>query len=430
MNTFEREGERQIDRSRTPVAAGSPGAAGLCDPRTLSRVLEVVIAVAALVVGLVAGWAIGRVARSATPTQPAVSAVPTPEPIGAQAAEILDALRSISLVVDASDRVVRSSPSASALGLVRGPEMVHDELRTLVRTARRDQDLHEVELELTRGFNGAGRLVLGVRVTPLSGGHVLALIDDRSQLRRVEETRRDFVVNVSHELKTPVAGLSLLAEAVVDASDDPDAVRRFAGRMGTETARLNQLVQEIVELSRLQVAETLDAPERVDVRACALDAVEHLRLVADDRNISITTDDDGSPAEVFGDANLVTTAIRNLVENAVNYSADDTRVTVTVKGSADLVTVAVKDQGSGIPAAELDRVFERFYRVDAARSRRTGGTGLGLAIVKHVCANHGGEVTVWSEEGHGSTFTIRLPAAQPQNPTPGEPAEPVRKVTT
>ncbi len=388
--------------------------------------------VTALILGLVSGWVLGRRSRNEASTSTAAPRQPTTvlaEPIDQQAADILDALRSISLVIDASDRVVRASPSAGSLGLVRGREMVHEQLRTLVRTARRDKDLHELELDLTRGINPSGRLVLGVRVSPLADDYVLVLADDRSQVRRVEETRRDFVVNVSHELKTPVAGLSLLAEAVIDARDDPEAVQRFATRMQAEAVRLKQLVQEIVELSRLQVAETLDAPERVDVRVCAADAVEHVRLVAEDRNITIDAAGDDSTAEVFGDANLVTTAIRNLVENAVNYSADGTRVTVTVKGTTDLVTVTVKDQGSGIPAAELERVFERFYRVDTARSRRTGGTGLGLAIVKHICANHGGEVTVWSEEGHGSTFTIRLPAAQtPSATTPGDPADPARKV--
>ena len=384
--------------------------------------LEVVVALIALCVGLAIGWFLNR-STPATAAPPSTLAA-NPEPIDPQAAEILDALRSVSLVVDASDRVVRSSPAAAALGLVRGTEMVHEQLRTLVRAARRDHDLHDLELELTRGLVGGGHMTLGVRVSPLADDYVLVLIDDRSQQRRVEEARRDFVVNVSHELKTPVAGLGLLAEAVDDARDDPEAVHRFTRRMQIETDRLNRLVREIVELSRLQVAETLDDPQRVDVRRCAVDAAEHLRLVADDRGITIDEDhSDRTPAQVFGDADLITTAIRNLIENAVNYSVAGTRVAVTVRSSPDLVTVAVKDQGSGIPAAELGRIFERFYRVDAARSRHTGGTGLGLAIVKHVCANHGGEVTVWSEEGHGSTFTIRLPAAHPEPaPVSVEPA--------
>lgn len=393
--------------------------------------LEVLLALSALCVGLVIGWSAARRRTAETSAKSIATTHTNPEPIAPEAAEILDALRSVSLVVDASDRVVRASPSAAALGLVRGHEIVHEQLRTLVRTSRRDKDLHELELDLTRGLNGAGRLVLGVRVTPLSDDHVLILLDDRSQLRRVEETRRDFVVNVSHELKTPVAGLSLLSEAIDDARDDPEAVHRFTKRMRTEADRINRLVMEIVEFSRLQVAETLDDPQRVDVRECVAEAIGHMRLMADERNIGIQAHDEGNRAEVFGDPDLITTAVRNLIENAVNYSGSGTRVDVAVKGSPDLVTVAVKDQGSGIPAGEIERVFERFYRVDAARSRRTGGTGLGLAIVKHICANHGGEVTAWSEEGHGSTFTIRLPAAHPEpsETTIGRPVDEARKVT-
>ncbi len=388
----------------------------------IGPVLPYVLLVLGLALGVGFGLVIGRRGRVAAGGTTAAQVVPAaPEPlVHPKVAEVLDALRSASLIVDRSDRVIRASTSAGPLGLVRGQELAHEPVRTLVRTARRDRDLHEVELDLARGVAGGGRMLLGVRVVPL-GENVLVLADDRTHSRRVEETRRDFVVNVSHELKTPVAGLSLLAEAVTDAADDPVAVRRFSGRMRGETERLTRLVQEIVQLSRLQVADTLDAPQRIDVRDCAREAVDHLRLLAEDRNISLVTDLGSHPAEIFGDPNLITTAIRNLVENAVNYSASNTKVALTVVASAELVTVSVKDQGSGIPPAELERIFERFYRVDAARSRRTGGTGLGLAIVKHVSANHGGEVTVWSEEGHGSTFTIRLPAAAPS--AAAEPAD-------
>lgn len=412
MNADRPEDERRVTRSGTPLTCADGRALTTCMPRTLSHVREIVVGVGALVVGVLVGWWLARARRSEAPGPPVEAAAPSS--IERQTAEVLDALRSASLIVDASDRVIRSSPTAVALGLVRGQEMVHEELRTLVRSARRDHDLHEVELDLPRGLGNGGRVTLGVRVSPLAEQLVLVLTDDRSQSRRVEETRRDFVVNVSHELKTPVAGLTLLAEAVDDARDDPEAVHRFAKRMRKEAGRLSRLVQEIVELSRLQVAETLDDPQLVDIRECVREAVEHLRLLAEDRQITLlAADSDAGPAEVFGDANLLTTAIRNLIENAVNYSGPGTAVTITARTSDGLLTIEVKDQGRGIAPADLDRVFERFYRVDTARSRRTGGTGLGLAIVKNVCANHGGEVSVWSEEGHGSTFTIRLPAAQP-----------------
>ncbi len=325
--------------------------------------------------------------------------------------DVLAVLRSSGIVLDSADAVVNNSPAAVSHGLVRGGELVHPELLALARQVRRDGIIREAELELPRGPMGRPSLVVGARVAPLGGSHVLLLVDDRSQAKRVEEVRRDFVANVSHELKTPVGGLALLAEAVLDAHDDPDAVIRFAKRMQVESTRLTRLVQEIVDLSRLQVADTLSEPQRVDLSAAAHEAVERSRLPAEGKRIEIALVE--SPgADVWGEPELLTTAIRNLIGNAIAYSDNGTRVTVKVSaGTDDIVSVAVTDQGQGIPLGDQQRIFERFYRVDGARSRATGGTGLGLAIVKHVCANHGGEATVWSEPGRGSTFTMRLPAA-------------------
>ncbi|WP_245633012.1 sensor histidine kinase [Luteipulveratus mongoliensis] len=363
-------------------------------------------------VGALGAWFVVRRARPSVPATTARSAAQGGNSLRPGAQDVLHALRSVTMVLDSSDCVIRSTPAAQALGLVRGSELMHEELRFLVRQVRRDRVIREVEMELPRGPLGQGRLTLGVRVAAMHGDVVLVLVEDRTHSRRVEETRRDFVVNVSHELKTPVGGLSLLAEAVEDAKDDPEAVARFAMRMQVETRRLANLVREIVELSRLQVADTLHEPILVDVSRAASDAIDHLRVVAEDREIELVsaTNGDGPPV-VYGDAELLTTAIRNLVANAVNYSDSGTRVATTVRRLDDIVEVSVTDQGPGIPAEDQDRIFERFYRVDPARSRETGGTGLGLAIVKHVSVNHGGEVTVWSEEGQGSTFTIRLPAA-------------------
>jgi two-component system sensor histidine kinase SenX3 len=186
-----------------------------------------------------------------------------------------------------------------------------------------------------------------------------------------------------------------------------------------ESTRLTHLVQDILDLSRLQIADTLHEPDLVDVAAVANEAVEQSILLANSRGVDIVTSLDQG-AQVFGDAELLTTAIRNLVANAVNYSASGTRVAVSLRSQDGLVEIAVADQGQGIPESEQTRIFERFYRVDAARSRETGGTGLGLAIVKHICANHGGEVTVWSEQGHGSTFTMRLPAAPTSRTSDGD----------
>jgi two-component system, OmpR family, sensor histidine kinase SenX3 len=339
------------------------------------------------------------------------SVPPTPEPpLAPGVLDVLAVLRSSAVVLDTADAVVKASPSAYSYGLVRGHELTHTQLVEMVRAVRRDGVIRESELELARGPLGRGRLVVGARVAPLGSHHVLLLVEDKTQARRVEEVRRDFVANVSHELKTPVGGMALLAEAISDASDDPEAVRRFAERMQGESVRLTRLVQEIVDLSRLQVADTLHDPELLAVDTVVSEAVERSRLLASARDIDLAVSPDAG-AKVYGDAELLTTAVRNLVDNAIAYSPDHTRVGVGVRRCDGLIEISVSDQGVGISDSEQGRIFERFYRVDPARSRATGGTGLGLAIVKHVCANHGGDVTVWSQEGQGATFTMRLPDA-------------------
>jgi len=378
------------------------------------RTLRVVDPTAAAILGGALGLATGAISvalvRLSERSQRRVPQAPDHRALPAGVSAVLAVLRSGAIVLDTADAVVSTSPWAVAHGLVRDENLVHDDLLYLARQVRRDGVIREVELDLPRGPLGRGRITVGARVAPLGTEYVLLLVEDRTKARRVEETRRDFVVNVSHELKTPVGALALLAEAVLEANDDPEAVARFARRMQVESTRLTGLVQEIVDLSRLQIADTLNDPERVDVGAAAAVAVEQSRLVAESRGIQIVTSL-GQGVEVFGDADLLATAIRNLVANAVNYSESGTRVAVSVTSRQRLVEIAVADQGHGIPESEQTRIFERFYRVDDARSRETGGTGLGLAIVKHICANHGGDVTVWSERGQGSTFTIRLPAA-------------------
>jgi two-component system sensor histidine kinase SenX3 len=245
-------------------------------------------------------------------------------------------------------------------------------------------------------------------VAPLGSRLVLALVEDRTRERRVEAVRRDFVANVSHELKTPVGAIRLLAEAVADASEDPEAVKRFSGRMLIESDRLTRLVQQIIELSRLQADDPLETPTPISIDDVIGVAVDTSAIDADDKRIDILTG--GTPGlEVFGNQEQVTAGVANLVANAVSYSRPDSTVLVTTKAEDGGVEISVVDQGIGIPSDEIDRIFERFYRVDPARHRSTGGTGLGLSIVKHVAATHGGDIRVWSVEGQGSTFTLSLP---------------------
>jgi two-component system sensor histidine kinase SenX3 len=322
--------------------------------------------------------------------------------------EVLGVLRSAAVVLDIADGVVKASPAAYAFGLVRGHDLVHCELRDLADEARRYGLVRERELELARGPLGRAHIVVHARVAPLGADHILVLVEDRTEARRVDEVRRDFVANVSHELKTPIGALQLLAEAVHDAADDPDAIRHFSRQMERESVRLSTLVQEIIDLSRLQVADALHPPEPVDIDGVVSDAIDRCRLTAQAKQIDTVVGGDPG-AVVYGDHNLLVTAVRNLVDNAIAYSPEATRIGVGVRRGGGLVEISVSDQGIGIAPPEQTRIFERFYRVDQARSRATGGTGLGLSIVKHVAANHGGEVTVWSVEGQGSTFTLRLP---------------------
>jgi two-component system sensor histidine kinase SenX3 len=323
-----------------------------------------------------------------------------------EVAAVLSVLRSSSLVVDDADVVVKASAPTYAFGLVRGSRVVNPELSDVVAQVRRDGQIREVELVM--GRTGEPSRHVTARVAPLGSRLVLALVEDRTRERRIEEVRRDFVANVSHELKTPVGAIRLLSEAVADASDDPEAVKRFAERMLTESERLGRLVQQIIELSRLQSEDPLDTPTRVCLDDVLGVAVDSSAIDASSKNIDVVTS--GTPGlEILGSEKQVTAAVANLVSNAVSYSPEGSTVLVSTQASDGNVEISVVDQGIGIPHGEIDRIFERFYRVDPARHRSTGGTGLGLSIVKHVAATHGGDVRVWSVEGQGSTFTLTLP---------------------
>ncbi len=361
----------------------------------------------------------GAVPGSTVPGQPAAesqTAAPAPTVrLPAGLAAVLGVLSSSAVVIDSDDRVLEASEAARTFGLVEGEELAVGELLALARQVRRDGEIREGEIDISTGGPPSRTTSFAVRVAPLGagvggGGLVLLLVEDQTERRRVEEVRRDFVANTSHELKTPVGALALLAETVEDAADDPEAVRRFAGRMRQEATRLTNLVQDMITLSRIQAAEPIPDPMPVDLDTVVAEALDRGRMKATSRGIELAF---SGTRRLFvrGDEELLVTALRNLLDNAVAYSPEKTKVVVSTKRvSADAVELSVADQGIGIPERDLERIFERFYRVDPARSRVTGGTGLGLAIVKHVTAAHGGKVTVTSREGSGSTFTLRLPS--------------------
>ena len=315
------------------------------------------------------------------------------------------------VVVDTFRDVVYTNDRARELGLVRDRLIDDHAWKVAQRTLATGED---GEIDLSPRKRTPGRSGLSVR------GHVRLLteedrrfaviyVDDQSEHARMEATRRDFVANVSHELKTPVGAMGVLAEALLASADDPDTVRRFAGKMVAESRRLADMVGELIELSRLQGGEPLPDLEAVDVDTVVAEALSRYKVAADNADIAITTD---APTgyKVLGDQALLVTALGNLVSNAIAYSPNGSPVSISRRRRGDDIEIAVTDRGIGIAPADQERVFERFFRVDKARSRATGGTGLGLAIVKHVAANHNGSIRLWSQPGTGSTFTLSIPA--------------------
>ncbi|MCU1587973.1 MAG: sensor signal transduction histidine kinase [Frankiales bacterium] len=365
-----------------------------------------------LLVGAVLGWSSGS-RRAGAPTLPRL-------PGGPSASDVLEALPVAVLVVDVNDEVLLDNRAARQLGLVQdGVLAALPQLRRLVRDTRVHDQPHDDELE-PLWQPGRAPAVYRARLSRVIDGTVAILLEDVTDARRLEDVRRDFVANVSHELKTPAAALALLSEALVQAADDPEAVRRFAGRTEKESARLGALIQDLVALSRIEGAESQPAPVPVQLDRTMAEAVDRVRTSARARGITVMRSGDRG-IQVLGNEPQLTTALGNLLENAVNYSPDGARVVIGARAlpgpQGPEVEINVVDEGIGISPADTERVFERFYRADPARARATGGTGLGLAIVKHVATNHGGTVEVRSTVGHGSTFTLRLPAADLEQET-------------
>lgn len=324
---------------------------------------------------------------------------------------VLSVLRSAVVVLASGDVVLRASPTSYSLGLVRGEYLVHQELRDMVATVRETGDILDDELQLVRGDDPQDIVVIGIRIAYLTNDIVAIFVEDHTKARRIEQIRQDFAVNVSHELKTPVGAISLLAETLETAADDPDAVRRFAGKTKVEAVRLAALVHDIIELSRLQSASAVMDVELVAVDDVIEQAAEPVRILAQARGQEISLPPP-TDRKIYGDSDLLVTALRNLLSNAVAYSPDHTTVQVAVTSDGSMIGFEVIDHGIGLAKEHQERIFERFYRADPARARDTGGTGLGLSIVKHIAQDHGGRVSVWSQAGQGSTFTLWIPAPQ------------------
>jgi two-component system sensor histidine kinase SenX3 len=323
------------------------------------------------------------------------------------AVEVLEALGTPAVVVDEKNVMVQATTAAEYFGLQSERTLIELELLTLVDRARSSKSSHSVEGAINVGGRVSKVWVLAT-AAPIGSGYVILTLEDRTEARRLDETRRDFVANISHELKTPIGAIGLLAETLQGATDDPEAFSKFAASLQREASRLGLIVQEIIELSRLQAGSEVQNSDECRLADLISDSLVRVRTLADVKKMRLVSDLDDS---IVLDLNYeqVATAVTNLLENAIHYSDPGGQIGVSLKPVNGFAEVVVTDSGVGIALEDQSRIFERFYRVDPSRSRETGGTGLGLSIVKHIALNHGGDISVFSKPGLGSTFTLTLP---------------------
>lgn len=364
-----------------------------------------------LLVGIVVGLLVARAVHDSRHPVDTLASSVAPAQVSPELKRALTLAHGPGIVVGPHDEVLHSTVAARSGGLTVQSRIVDAEVLDMVRRTRREGVDLTRDLELDHGPTRAVQH-LTVRTGPLDPhGNVLLMAADRAPLMRVDETRRDFVANISHELKTPIGAISILSEAVSDAADDPEAVRHFAGRLTDESSRLGELVGQIINLSRLQSDEPLLRAELLAVDALVAEAVDHNRELAGSRHVDLVVRTEEG-LTVMGDRNQLVDAVSNLVHNAIAYSEPRARVAVSSRGVDGLdphVEIIVADNGIGIREEDQQRIFERFYRVDYGRSRQSGGTGLGLSLVKHIAGAHGGSIDLWSKVGQGSTFTLSLP---------------------
>ena len=327
--------------------------------------------------------------------------------------KLIQSLPDIVIWVDGDNKIKCASEVALNLNIAREDKIQIDALETLISMARKIDEPLIRKVKAKRPL-GIAKLNLDTWVMRLERGEVLLWAQNNSVVSRVETMRRDFVANISHELKTPVGALSLLAEAIEESGKDSESIQKFAKRIGPETKRLTNVIRDIIDLSQVQSDDPLATANPVEVDRVINDAVDAVQLLADLNNVEIAQVNEPD-VKIVGDEYQLIMAIRNLLTNAITFSPVNSRITVGAKLKDGVVEITVSDQGIGISLENQSRIFERFYRVDPARSRSTGGTGLGLAIVKHVCENHGGEVSVWSVPGQGSTFTMKFPQMEEES---------------
>jgi two-component system sensor histidine kinase SenX3 len=361
-----------------------------------------------LILGTALGWIISR--RSSKSSESKLS-------IPDLVAEVLELMGSVGIVVEGSNKVVGTNSWAESYGLVSRGLLVHGELIELAQRARSGSEIESFEGILRVGL-AKEKVSVTAKAKLVEGDYVVLVLEDRGSDIRLDKTRRDFIENISHELKTPIGAIALLSEAIQEAGDDRAAVAKFASSLNKESSRLTFLVQDIIKLSRLQSEEVIADAELIDLNEVVADAIDRNEQLAANRKIRLVTEQ-APPLEVFGNKEMLITAVKNLVENAISYSDQGTSVGIGCSAKDSIAEIAVTDSGSGISPEHQERIFERFYRADPSRSRETGGTGLGLSIVKHVAKIHRGEVKLFSQVGVGSTFTLRVPLATASDPATG-----------
>lgn len=410
MNECSVNERRRCPRCPASRTVESCGDGGLPYDRTVDVALSGVVG---LVLGGLLTWLIlHAVERSRHP----IDTLATDIEVMVVTPELKRALAQVggaAAVIGPHDEVLHSTVSARSMNIVRGSRIIEETVLEIVRESRQRSTELCRDIDVPGTATGRTAQHLTVRVGPLDAhGNIVLVVDDRAPLLRVEQTRRDFVANISHELKTPIGAIAILSEAVEGAADDPEAVRHFAGRLNKETARVSEMVSQIIILSRLQSDQPTMTPQQVDVCHVLADAVERNRELADSREVNLVVKAEPD-LEIQGDPAQLIDAVSNLIHNAIVYSNPRARVAVSSRlvhdVDGDRADIAVADNGIGITDEDQRRIFERFYRVDYARSRDNGGTGLGLSLVKHIAQAHGGSVDVWSKVGQGSTFTLSIP---------------------
>ena len=373
--------------------------------------VEVIIlgGVVALAVGATFGWFLGK------RTSRVIEAEPDSFPD--LVAEVLELMGSVGIVLDGSNRVVGTNSWAESFGLVARGLLVHAEIADLAKRARSGSNIESFEGVLRVGL-AQEKVSVAAKAKLVAGDYVVLVLEDRTSDIRMDKTRRDFIENISHELKTPIGAIALLSEAIQEAGDDREAVAKFASSLNKESSRLTFLVQDIIKLSRLQSEEVLASAEIVDLHDVMAEAIDRNEQLAASRKIRLNSEQ-APKLEVFGNKEMLITAVKNLIENAISYSEPGTSVGIGCSAKESIAEITVTDSGAGISPENQQRIFERFYRADPSRSRETGGTGLGLSIVKHVAKIHRGEIKLFSQVGVGSTFTLRVPLATASDPSTG-----------